>query len=366
MLARSIPYELVDWTNKNDRELSVTQVPIMNIAVIAVASSSGAVGGAERFYEGLVKALNTTGVHADLIEVESDEASFESIKQTYLKFYDLDVARYDAVISTKAPSYLVRHRNHICYLVHTMRVFYDMFEKEFPYSDPSLLEQRKFIHTLDSAALDPKRIKKIFSIGFEVTNRLRKYNGLESEVLHPALLSDNFKAGEYNDYLFLPGRLHRWKRVDLLIDAMRYTKSPVKFKIAGTGEDEGFFRNKARNDPRIEFLGKISDEELIDLYAGALAVPFAPLNEDYGYVTLEAFRSSKPVITCTDSGEPAHFVKNQYNGFVCEPNPQDIAEKIDYLFQNREKAAEMGLNGRKTTADISWANIANTLIGTLR
>jgi len=250
-------------------------------------------------------------------------------------------------------------------LVHTMRVFYDMFEKEFPYPSPALLHQRKFIQTLDSAALNPLRVKKIFTIGHEVTNRLRKYNLLESEVLHPALLSDNFKIEGQNDYLFMPGRLHRWKRVDLVIKAMRYVKSPVKFKIAGTGEDEGAFRKEAQHDPRIEFLGKISEPELIDLYAGALAVPFVPLNEDYGYVTLEAFKSARPVITCTDSGEPAHFVQNQYNGFVCEPDPQEIAEKIDFLFNHRDAAAKMGLNGKATTAHISWANIANKLIYSL-
>jgi len=337
----------------------------MKLAVIAISSMSGETGGAERFYTGLVKALNTTGVRTDLLEVASDETNFDTIKETYLKFYDLDLTKYDGVISTKAPSYLVRHRNHVCYLVHTMRVFYDMFEREFPQPSPSLVEQREFIHALDRAALNPKRVKKVFSIGHEVTNRLHKYNLLDSEVLHPALLSNNFRAGEYNDYLFMPGRLHRWKRVELVIKAMRYTKSPIKLKIAGVGEDEKFFRKEARNDPRIEFLGKVTDDDLIDLYAGSLAVPFVPIYEDYGYVTLEAFKSSKPVITCKDSGEPTYFVKNQINGFVCEPNPQDIAEKIDYLFSHRGQAAEMGLNGNATITHINWANIAKKLFNSL-
>lgn len=337
----------------------------MRIAVVAVGSSSGVSGGAERFYQGLVKALNAAGTETDLIEVESDESSFESIEQTYLKFYDLDLSRYDGIISTKAPSYLVQHHNHVCYLVHTMRVFYDMFEKEFPYPDSTLLEQRKFIHFLDSAALSARRVKKIYSIGHAVSNRLRKYNALESQVLHPALLFNNFRAGEQKDYLFMPGRLHRWKRVDLIIKAMRYTHSPVKLKIAGTGEDEEVFRKEARNDSRIEFLGKITDQELIDLYADALAVPFVPINEDYGYVTLEAFESAKPVLTCVDSGEPAHFVKDNHNGFICEPDPQAIAEKIDYLHHNRDGALEMGLKGKITVSDIRWSNIAKELIHSL-
>lgn len=337
----------------------------MKIAVIAVASSSGAYGGAERLYQGLVEALRNEGTETDLLTVMSDEKDFDSIKASYLKFYDLDVSKYDGVISTKAPSYAVRHPNHICYLIHTMRVFYDMFEKEFPYPSPALLEQRKFIHALDYSTLHSQRVKKIFTIGHQVTNRLRSYNSLESEVLHPALLFDNFKEGALGDYLFMPGRLHRWKRVDLIIEALKYSNSRVKLKIAGVGEDEGFFRKKAGNDERIEFLGKISDDQLIELYSRALAVPFVPLYEDYGYVTLEAFKSAKPVITCMDSGEPAYFVKDEYNGFVCNPDPKEIALKIDYLFNYREIAEKMGLNGKATTAHIKWANIAKKLIDTL-
>ena len=336
----------------------------MKIAVIAVLLS-GDTGGAERFYCGLTKSLSDAGMETDLLQIVSDESNFESIKDTYLKFYDLNVKNYDGVISTKSPSYLVRHTNHVCYLLHTMRVFYDMFESEFPNPHPSMLEQRKYINALDNAALSPVRIKKIYSIGHEVADRLYKYNLLKSEVLHPALSFDNFKTGESHDYIFMPGRLHRWKRVDLIINAMQYVKSPVKFKIAGTGEDEGFFRKIANCDPRIEFLGRITDDDLIDLYANSLAVPFIPIREDYGYVTLEAFKSCKPVITCKDSGEPAFFIKNGFNGFVCDPKPQDIAEKIDYLFNNRDKAVTMGLNGKSSIAHISWANIAQQLIRAL-
>jgi glycosyltransferase involved in cell wall biosynthesis len=151
-----------------------------------------------------------------------------------------------------------------------------------------------------------------------------------------------------------------------MIDAMQYVKSPLTLKIAGTGEDEGFFRRRAANHPKVEFLGKIPDDELIDLYANTLAVPFVPINEDFGYVTLEAFKSCKPIITCTDSGEPTFFVKDGYNGLVCDPDPRAIAQKIDDLFQNQHKATEMGQNGYATTNNINWTTIATTLIDALR
>ena len=56
---------------------------------------------------------------------------------------------------------------------------------------------------------------------------------------------------------------------------------------------------------RVRFLGEIDDDTLIELYANALAVVYPPFDEDFGYVTLEAFLSKKPVITTSDAGEPA-------------------------------------------------------------
>ena len=53
---------------------------------------------------------------------------------------------------------------------------------------------------------------------------------------------------------------------------------------------------------RIKLIGAVSDEELLALYGRAAAIFFAPLNEDYGFVTVEAFSSRKPVVTCRDSG----------------------------------------------------------------
>ena len=338
---------------------------LQRIAVIAVRPVSGEIGGVERFYEGLVSALNSSGVQADLVNVISDESSFETIQETCLRCYDLDVSAYDAIISTKSPTYLVRHTNHICYLVHTMRVFYDMFDNEFPNAYGALLNQRKIIHQLDTGALSLPRTRKVFCIGNEVRHRLLLWNKIESEVLHPALAFDAFYTGKYSNYIFMPGRLHRWKRVDLVIKSFRYLKYPIRLKIVGTGEHEKTLRELAEGDERIEFLGRVSDEVLINLYANALAVSFVPMREDYGYVTLEAFGSAKPVITCEDSGEPAYFVKNKVNGFVCSPDPKKIAEVIDYLIKHPDEAKIMGEQGSADISHISWPKISHKLLSAL-
>jgi glycosyltransferase involved in cell wall biosynthesis len=335
------------------------------VAVIAARPVSGEVGGAERFYEGLTAALNAAGVQADLVNVVSDESHFEAIEETYLRFYDLDLSPYDGVISTKAPAYLVRHPNHICYLLHTMRVFYDMFDREFPSPTPELLRQRSLIHRLDTAALRHPRTKKLFVIGHEVRNRLRRYNGLDAEVLYPALLCDGFRRGSY-EYIFMPGRLHRWKRVDLIIEAMRYVKRPIQLRIAGTGEDEIRFRQLAAGDDRITFLGRVSDQDLVGEYANALVVPFVPIREDFGLITLEAFRSAKPVITCTDSGEPSCIVLDSETGFICPPDPCALAAKLEYYCDHPDIATAMGLRGMESVRHITWGKVADTLLAALR
>lgn len=334
------------------------------VAVIAVQPASGETGGAERFYEGLVSALNVPGVQADLINVVSDESCFDAVKETYLRFYDLDLSDYDGVISTKTPAYLVRHPNHVCYLQHTMRVFYDMFDREFPSPTKELLQQRELVHALDSAALSYPRTKKVFVIGNEIKKRLLKYIKIDSEVLYQSITSNNFRCNLYK-YIFLPGRLHRWKRVDLIIKAMKYVDRPLTLNISGTGEDEAKFRELAKNDKRIVFHGRVTDEDLIDLYANALAVSFVPEREDFGLVTLEAFHSCKPVITCTDSGEPAYIVRDNKSGFVCPPEPKAIASKIEYLYDNPERAKKMGIQGKESVNHFTWENVSEKLLSAL-
>ncbi len=147
----------------------------------------------------------------------------------------------------------------------------------------------------------------------------------------------------------------------MAIDAMRLVESPVRLVIAGAGEEEAALRALARGDARIELVGRVSDDELVALYADALAVAFLPLREDYGYVTLEAFRSGKPVITCSDSGEPARIVDDGRTGFVANPTPQALAAAFDQLFRNRGLASRMGEAAADAERAITWDNVVPVL-----
>ena len=336
------------------------------IAVVAPCSANGETGGAERFHEGLTNSMNTATTSADLVKVIIDESTFQAIEESYLRCFNLDLSGYDAVISTKAPTFLVQHRNHINYHQHTIRVFYDMFQKHFTNPTKTVSYQRDLIVKIDTGALNYPRVKMVFSQGNEIKERLQKWNEIPSEVLHPAIYFNSISSGSY-DYVFMPGRLHPWKRVDLVIRAMRFVQLPVRLKISGTGQDLERLMMMAGSDDRIEFLGYVTDEVQAQLYANALVVPFVPVREDYGYITLEAFAHEKPVITCKDSGEPLQFVKDGITGFVVDPNPKDIAKAIEYFVANPEMAKAMGKKGKQEIGHLmNWSDISQRLIGSLR
>jgi glycosyltransferase involved in cell wall biosynthesis len=338
----------------------------IRLALVTPAAAKGVTGGAERLYRGLVRALNSGHVSTDQIELPVDESSFESIIAGYLGFYDLDLTVYDGVISTKAPSYMVRHRNHVCYLLHTIRVFYDMFDREFLSPWPELHEQRAFVQRADTMALSAPHTKEVFVIGGEVADRLQRFNGLSSTVLHPPMEFDKFQFQQGDrGYAFIPGRLHRWKRIDLIIRSMKFVQAPMELLIAGTGEDEPYLRELAADDQRIRFLGRVTDSDLVTFYGNARVVPFTPVEEDYGYITLEAFQSGKPVITCVDSGEPARMVRDGVSGFVVKPDPAEIGERLQYVYEHPAEAREMGKHGAESIRHIQWQPVRTRLLSAL-
>jgi glycosyltransferase involved in cell wall biosynthesis len=332
--------------------------------VVAASSPSGETGGAERLFLGLCEALAELGFGSTLVSRPVEGGAFNNVLRSYLTFYDLNLDEFDGVISTKSPTYAVRHRNHVCYLVHTMRIFYDMFDWERPRPSEDQLLQRRFVQRLDSRLLSPKRLKALFSIGAEVSERLRFYNGCHAPYLRCPTTLAGLQGGSF-DYIFMPGRLHRWKRVHLAIDALRSLELPLRLVIAGEGEDADLLHRRANGDARIDFVGRVSEERLVELYANSLAVAFVPQSEDLGLVTLEAFLAGKPVITCLDSGEPARIVQHSVSGFIAAPNAQSIAGYMRRLARDTSLANSMGAAGRDAIAGVTWQGVAMRLAAAL-
>ncbi|HKH72355.1 MAG TPA: glycosyltransferase family 4 protein, partial [Vicinamibacterales bacterium] len=113
---------------------------------------------------------------------------------------------------------------------------------------------------------------------------------------------------------------------------------------------------------RITFLGAVDDDQLVDLYADALAVVYPPFDEDFGYVTLEAFLARKPVITCLDSGGPNEFVADGVNGRSVEPSPDALTDAINDIAADRGRAARLGEAGRLRAQEITWDGVIEKLV----
>ncbi len=168
--------------------------------------------------------------------------------------------------------------------------------------------------------------------------------------------------GGRGSYLFTVSRLDHPKRIDLLIRAMEHVRAQVPLRIAGTGPHEAALRELAGADSRITLTGFLNDANLADAYAGSLAVLFAPYQEDYGYITLEAMLSAKPVITTTDAGGPTELVEDGVTGVIVEPDPAAIGAAIDRLLSSRRRARRMGNVGLERARRVSWDEAVSKLL----
>jgi len=153
-------------------------------------------------------------------------------------------------------------------------------------------------------------------------------------------------------------RLHPLKRLDLLVEAAaRMTDRSLHFKIAGEGEEGPALRARIRDlglQDRVELLGAVTEAELVQHLARCRAVYFAPWNEDYGFVTLEAFSSGKAVVTARDSGGPAELVEHGRNGLVSEPSAEGVAAQLDVLARDRGEAERLGQAALLAAREHTW------------
>ena len=331
-------------------------------------------GGAELMVESLMKNLRERNYDVELIQLPYKWYPENSLYDNLLMWRCLDLKevngeKIDLVISTKFPSYGVQHDNKVVWLMHQYRQAYDLYDSEYGLrhtENGNRIQQT--VKRYDNECLT--EAKKIYSISDNVGNRLKKYNNMEAETLyHPPSLVGRYECESYNKTILSVGRLDKLKRNDLLIKSLKYTNKDIKAIIAGKGPEMENLKKLARSlgvEKRVHFAGFVTDEELIKLYAQAGAVYFAPVDEDYGYITLEAFLSKKPVITCKDSGGVLEFIEDEVSGYVCQTKEESIGAAIQKVCSSSKKSAEMGQIGYERVKDISWDNVIDSLTSTLR
>jgi glycosyltransferase involved in cell wall biosynthesis len=344
------------------------------VSVVAVVTSSPpfAEGGHLVMARALVTALRDAGHHADLVVTQQNR--FGRNVSTYLSNWMLDVGRtadgraVDQVISLRWPSYAVRHPRHVCWLNHTMREYYDLWPRfRAQLRGPNVIKEqtrRRVIRGVDTWLL--RRLTRRFAISRTVQRRLAEFNGVTAEALHPPAPPRPYRCERYEPFVFSVSRLSPLKRVDLLIEALAHPAAAgIRCRIAGDGECAGELRALARArgvSDRIEFLGHIDDERLVAELGRCRTVAFVPFDEDYGFVTIEAFASGKPVVTTIDSGGPAELVRDGENGRAVEPTPAAVAEALGAVMDSTTDAERLGSNGRRLSNAMTWGAAVERLL----
>ncbi len=386
----------------------------MRIGVVVPEAVPPTWGGAERAWTGLQRAIDEHTDHrGELVSVPVREHTLPDLVDAYRTFAHLDVSRFDLVITSKYPAWMAAHPNHVLWMFHRLRGLYDTYrsfalpthavpvapelrplhglllgpsgrhllDEAFAHWDTALAAlgpghpelafpgplARRLVHWLDGTALAPGAIARYCALSATVAGRPGYFPpGIAPRVVYaPADLTApadpiappapaELAAGGSTPYLFTVSRLDGPKRLELLVAAMAEVPGQVELRIAGTGPAEAELRRLAAADPRIRFLGFVADDDLPGLYAGALAVPFVPAEEDFGLVALEAFACATPVVTCRDSGGPAELVVDGLTGLVTRPDPVALGDALASLVADPERARAMGRSARRWGRRIAW------------
>jgi len=343
--------------------IATTQVPFVR-------------GGAEILAEGLAHALRTDGHTAEIVAIPFKWYPPDRLLDHMLASRLLDITEssgipVDRVIGLKFPAYFMPHPNKVLWMLHQHRAAYDLWDHAL--SDlihyPDGLQVRNAIQAADATLLP--EAKKIFTISCNVSHRLKTYCGVHSTPLyHPPQDAEHFYCAVAEDYFFFPSRLTPLKRQALVLEALSHTRHPVRVRFVGVADYPEYehelqaLARKHKAHHRVEWLGHVTDIEKRALYAHALGIVFPPLDEDYGYVTLEAMLAGKAVITCTDSGGPLEFVQARKTGLIVDPTPVALAQAMDEIWQDRDLAKRMGEAGLSHyhRLEITWPKVVQRLL----
>jgi glycosyltransferase involved in cell wall biosynthesis len=346
----------------------------MGRVMVVTSSPLFAEGGHLVIARALVRALRDRGHDAGLKLTPQNRFGRQgsAYLATWLTDFTSDESAWsiDAVISMRYPSYAARHPRHVCWLNHTMREYYDLWE-EFSSSLPARKHakesvRRWLIHRADGWLLT-KNVRRVFAQSATIQGRLASDLRVSSEVLYPPAPQRDYRCESYEPYIFAVSRLAPLKRLDLLVDALALPAAAgARCVIAGEGSELDALRRKVGAlglDSRVSLIGRIDDATLVDHLGRCRAVCFVPKAEDFGLVTVEAFASRKAVITCHDSGGPAELVEDGVNGFVVSPTAEAVAAAVGRLVDDGPLAERLGAAGLQLAAEHSWDRAIARLLG---
>lgn len=226
-------------------------------------------------------------------------------------FENFSFEGYDLVISITSESakgiITGPRTKHICYCLTPTRYLWSGYDDYFPHPMTKAITEPVISYLRHWDSLAAKRPDQFVAISKEVQRRIKKYYGRESLVIYPPVILEKTeikktkkKNKKDEEFFLIVSRLSRftkYKRIDLAIQACNELKLPLKIVGDGSWKKE----LEAMSGPTVEFLGNISDEQLMDYYSRCTTLIF-PGVEDLGLTIIEAQLFGKPVIAFRGGG----------------------------------------------------------------
>ncbi|MBI5159678.1 glycosyltransferase [Candidatus Micrarchaeota archaeon] len=285
------------------------------------------------------------------------------------QFFNLKIqSDYDVVNLQGTPSEWARNKNKpAVWFCHTPnREAFDLYEWRM--RKRNVLEKALYASAIRAYRhfefKTVPNIEFIFANSRNTQERIKKFLGLESEVLNPGVEFGEFSKGKYGDYFFYPSRIAPEKRFELAIEAFRKFKEKwkgrkMRFVIAGAlvrsrADHVAYFeRIKKMLGEDGEILLDVDSKKLNELYAGCRAVVYTPINEDFGIIPLEAGASFKPCIAVNEGG-PKEVIVQGETGYLVN-STDEMAVRMAELAESKVKCAELGGNaGKRVKEKFSW------------
>ena len=342
---------------------------------VLVASTivPGIRGGGTIIIDSLERALRDRGHEVDVLRFPFYSGEYDMLAQMLaLRLHHVEESG-DRLICIRTPSHLLQHPAKVVWFIHHHRQAYDLWDTEYSNlrDDASGRAFRDAIRAADDLAFIEARA--LYANSGVVRDRVRRFNGLDPEVLYPPLdHPEQFDCEEYGDTIVYVSRLTSHKRQALAIEAMVHTKTAVRLLVAGapdSRDEERRLSDLVRAfglEDRVTLRsGWLPEDDKVRLFATCLAAVYCPFDEDsYGYPSLEAHQSSKAVVSCTDAGGVGELVVDGVNGFLVEPSPAAMASRFDELYEDRTMAQRMGQAGkqRMESLGISWDHVITRLL----
>lgn len=257
----------------------------------------------------------------------------------------------------------------ICLCLTPLRVAFDPITRQrFLDSRPGLLTRASVGAFAWIDRLGWKRYSRVFAISGEVASRLttaRLVAPDRIEVTYPGVDLDYFAPnGRSEPFFLLPGRIMWTKNLELGVRAFLRLREAdpaardFRLVVAGVVDEKSrpylaHLQQLASRGSGVEFVVDPSDALYRELHQRCFAVLFTPLNEDWGFVPLEAMATEKPVIAVAQGG-PQESVADGRTGFLVPPRPQAFAAAMSELIHSPTLARRMGSAGRDRAGEFSW------------